>query len=154
MPGTTPTYGLHYPIGTDRLDAAVTTIPQQLATDVENTIQSLGGIAAPGAWTSPALSGVQNLGSGFVPAGYAKTANWVELVGTIQGIGAGAVAVGTTPFILPVGFRPLTNHVFACGGDGFKRVDVNSSGAVIINTALVAGTGFVDLSTIRFRIDR
>lgn len=154
MTGATPVYGWPYPVDADTVKSAVKSTPQAMALAIEGTVAALGGIAAPGAWAVPVLAGVQNLGSGYAAAGYAKTANWVELCGTLQGIAAGAVASGTTMFTLPVGFRPVGNRVFACGGDGFKRVDVNSTGAVLLNTALVAGTGFVDLSNIRFRIDR
>lgn len=154
MTANTPIYGWPYPTDTDTLKSAVKATPQALATAIENTLASLGGLSSPGAWTAPTLAGVANLGGGYAAAGYAKTANWVELAGTLQGPGAAAVTAPVTMFVLPVGFRPLANRVFACGGDGFKRVDVFSNGNVSLQTNLAAATGFVDLSNIRFRIDR
>lgn len=157
MPGATPTYALPYPIATDRLDAAVTTIPQSLAQQIEATIAALGGVAAPGAWQTPTLAGgVTNLGSGFALARYRKALNTVKCRGTLS-FASGASA-GVTLFTLPVGFRPSATSpaghlIFPCSsGIGFARVDVMSTGAVVLQSAFAAG-GFMALDAIEFDVD-
>jgi hypothetical protein len=157
MPGATPTYALPYPIGTDRLDAAVTTIPQSLALAVESTIAALGGVAAPGSWQTPSLSaGVANLGSGFALGRYRKVLNTVKLRGTLSF--ASGAPVGYTLFTLPVGFRPSVTspagHVLypVAASIGYARIDVLSTGAVTLQSAIASG-GFVALDSIEFDVD-
>lgn len=155
MPGATPTYGLPYPIGTDRLDAAVTTIPQSLATAVESTLTSFGGIAAPAAWQTPTLhASWANLGSGFAPIRYRKAGSRVYLRGT--GSTAAGTGAGVTLLTLPVGFRPTAgSFMFVClasGATGRARVDITTAGAVVISDAIGA-SGFLSLDNIAFYID-
>lgn len=156
MTGFTPTYALPYPTGTDRLDAAVTTIPQQLATAVESTIAALGGVAAPGAWQVPALALGTNLAGGFALARYRKAGSVVQVRGTLS-FAAGAAA-GATIFTLPAGFRPSAvspagSLIFPLASSvGYARMDVTSAGVLQLQTALGAG-GFLSLDAISFYID-
>lgn len=152
MPGATPIYSLPYPVTGDTLAAAVSTIPHDLATHLESTLQAFGGIANPGAWTNLTLLGATSaFGAGWQTPQYSKAGVWVELRGLIK-----ATAALTAPFTLcnlPVGFRPLST-----GGDrrfpadtSFK-IDVKVNGDVVLSTSATIGAG-ISLDAIRFRVD-
>lgn len=152
MPGTTPVYGLTYPIGSDRLDAAVTTIPQQLAEDVESTIAGFGGIAAPGSWQTPSY------GSGFASLGFGNTDPEYRKVGTcvwLRGVATTSTTQGAnaTVLTLPSGYRPLAQEVFLqMNNTGPAQVNVEANGEVSVVAGL-ASSGWVSLSGISFYID-
>lgn len=161
MPGTTPLYGLHYPIATDPLDDAVSVIPQQLATDVESTIAALGGVAAPLAWHTVGGAGEPAFAAGWGAYGaplrvpqYRKVGSEVILRGVVTSVTAHAAL--STVFTLPVGFRPApgqTQEPFTVvGGLADTRIDVLPSGVVQAIQAQAIG-GFFSLSGIRFFID-
>lgn len=141
MPGTTPNYGFHYPIGTDRLDAAVTTIPQQLATDVENTMLGWGGIAAPGAWIAlPGLAaGWANLGAPYQVAQYRKVGQAVYIRGELSRSGTNYVA-GATIATLPVGFRPLATNIWASDAGG-AHIQLSLTAAGLLTAASAVNIG-------------
>lgn len=144
MTGATPNYGLTYPTGTDRLDAAVTTIPQQLATDVENTLLGFGGVAAPGAWiTMPTLAaGWANLGAPYQVAQYRKVGQAVYLRGTLTRSGSAYVALATI-CTLPVGFRPLATNIMAVDVSGTHgQLAVKADGSVYCGVAVAIGAAF------------
>lgn len=152
MTGATPAYGLPYPTASDRLDAAVTTIPQSLATQLETTLQGFGGIANPGGWTAPALSApFGNFGAGFRNVRYRKVGNLVVVQG-VMGV-TGAIGASAVPFTLPVGFRPLQSHI-CCSfwSSGAFRWDVNNTGQLVTGSALAVGQ-FVSLDGVSFYID-
>lgn len=153
MPGATPVYGLPYPISTDRLDDAVTTIPQSLALAVESTVAANSGTGAPTAWTAPTFAGTwTSLGGGIAPVRYRKVGSLVHLRGTLTT--PGAQVAGADLFTLPAGFRPTAGTViFACAASvGYARVDVTTTGLVEVQVAIGAA-GFLSLDNVRFFID-
>lgn len=151
MPGSTPVYHWPYPIGTDPLDDAVSTIPQSMATAMETTLQAFGGIANPGAWAAvPGFTGAAVGGFGAVR--YRKAGVWVELRGLATwagGITAGAV-IGT----LPVNNRPINPELWNVWRDGNVpvRMDINSAGQLIIANAQAAGV-ILSMSNVRIAVD-
>lgn len=152
MTGATPVYGLPYPTTTDTVKAAIQTIPQSLATQLETTLQGFGGIANPGGWTAPTLSSpFGNFGGGFRTVRYRKVGNLVVVQGLL-GVTAGTAA-SAVPFTLPVGFRPLQNHIFGTyWSGGIFRWDVNTAGQLVAGAALAVGN-FVALEGVSFYID-
>jgi hypothetical protein len=137
MPGATPVYGLPYPISTDRLDDAVTTIPEDLALAVESTIAGFGGIAAPGAWQVPSFGASwSDFGSQeFVR--YRKVGNQVIGVGLAKRT-SGAV---TTIYTLPVGFRPTRQTIrpTVIHGTTVGMLDISTAGVITAPAAYVNG---------------
>lgn len=151
MPGITPVYGLTYPVDGDSLSAAVKTIPQQLATDVESTIAGLSGLPAPGAWTNATLTnGWLALVGGWHTPGYRKVGTRVTLRGAVANGSSGFAA-----FVLPVGSRPTANRRFlvpSTHASGFSAVQVRADdGAVFTDGNSVGGSGnFYHLDAISF----
>lgn len=99
-------------------------------------------------WNSPTLlNGWTNNGSGFEPAGYYKDAlGIVRLKGLIKG-----GTMGTTAFVLPVGHRPANRRAFpVVTSGGLGRVDIDTSGNVIVMTYGTASNGYVSLDGIQF----
>lgn len=104
MVSTTPLYGLPYPDNSDQLKAAVKSIPQSLAEQVESSLAGFGGAASPGSWQTPTF------GTGW--AAWSDTAN--ELVRyrkigtevTVNGLCRRTSGTSVTMFTLPVGYRP------------------------------------------------
>jgi hypothetical protein len=139
MPGATPVYGLPYPISTDRLDDAITTIPEDLALAVESTIASFGGIAAPGAWQTPAAFGTSwsDYGAGQEAVRYRKVGQEVIGVGLAKRT-AGAV---TTIYTLPVGFRPTrqTFRTTVIHGATVGALQIDTTGVITAPSAYVNG---------------
>jgi hypothetical protein len=140
MPGATPVYGLPYPIGTDRLDDAVTTIPEDLALQLESTLQGFGGIAAPGSWAAPSLaSGWASYGSDYQAVQYRKVGAAVYLRGLLVRSGSTYTA-NTVVFTLPVGFRPSAiNYFFADAGGAHGPIGVRANGEVIVGVSVSVG---------------
>ena len=152
MPGATPVYGLPYPVSTDRLDAAVTTIPHDLATALETTLQGFGGIANPGGWTTLTPAAGANAGAPYRALGYRKVGNKVECRGRCNlagGLGAGGALFG-----FPVGFRPTATLtvLLAANTPSMVRAEVNAAGTLTIQDAVSAG-GFIALDALIFTID-
>lgn len=151
MTGATPAYGLPYPTASDRLDAAVTTIPQSLATQIESTLQGWGGIAAPGAWVSigaagaPAFgAGFGNFGGGFSAVQYRKVGSQLFIRGLI--VTNTAQAADAAMFTLPVGFRPLASQLFTTQrAAGLLRLDVTAAGKVSCPATALNAADFVSL---------
>lgn len=112
MTGNTPLYGWPYPTGVDRLDAAVTSIPQSLATAIENTLASLYAGGVPGAgWVN--FPWAANWASVSGQGRYTKYGSrvWVDAYGlrSTSSFASGGV-IGT----LPVGYRPSQVAVRPC----------------------------------------
>lgn len=142
MPGATPIYGLPYPIGTDRLDDAVTTIPEDLATQLETTLSSFGGVVGPSAWTAMPWATNWSQPAGFTGMrGYSKVGTRVDLSAyalrsTSTSTANAAVAT------LPVGYRPPGTVIWPTvrsdtGATLFCKVE--SNGVVSFNVAIPAG---------------
>lgn len=105
MTGTTPHYGLTYPTAGDQVKDAISTIPEQLANDLESTLLGFGGIAAPGSWTAPSY------GTGWVDWSDVTTVELcryrkigVEVI--VEGFCQRTSGAGTAIMTLPAGFRP------------------------------------------------
>lgn len=151
MPDLTPLYSFPYPTGTDRLDEAVSTIPQALAEEVESTIAGFGGIASPGSWQAPTLLVGANIGGGFRVTEYRKIGVVVYLRGVL-GFGGG-VSSGTTLFTLASGYRPTETETFLIRSSaGNAWLDVQTDGDVVLQTTLGVG-GNCSLSGATFAID-
>jgi hypothetical protein len=103
--------------------------------------------AIPQAWTAPAfLNGWGNFGSGYAPAGYRKIGDIVSLRGLVSG-----GTVGQPVFVLPVGFRPAHNNIFAV--DGYNHIhctlDINVNG----NTTFGNGSNtHISMSGVSFSV--
>lgn len=142
MPGATPFYGWPYPIGTDPLDDAVSVIPQSLATAIENTLRSWGGIATPGTWAAP-TGFVGGTVAGFKAVGFRKVGDIVKMRGAASYAG-GIGAAGTTMATFAVGFRPAasTERIYAVNMTTGANVpfDITTAGLLVIQTSLAAGT--------------
>ena len=146
MPGSTPVYHWPYPIGTDPLDDAVSTIPQSLALAMESTLTGWGGIAAPGAWTTPALSaGWVNFGSGYQPLQYRKIGTALYIRGLITR--TGSAASGPFTAALPAAFRPLTHQqwvgVHGSAAGNASSMELRTDGTLQTFTAVAVGTALV-----------
>lgn len=90
------------------------------------------------AWSTPTLlNSWANKGGSSTTAQYYKDPNQiVHIKGQIQG---GVTTSGTSIFVLPAGFRPLLDHLFAQvsvngGVVGFAAITVAQNGTVYINT--------------------
>jgi hypothetical protein len=108
-------------------------------------------------------AGWSDYGSGWSPAGYTlDAAGWVTLRGLIAK--STALTSSDTIAVLPAGFRPAGNELFACFssdsamGTQIMRVDVNSSGVINTTTAEAvpnystrSSVGYLSLSGIRFQ---
>ena len=104
--------------------------------------------AIPQAWTAPTLqNGWGNFGNGYAPAGYRKIGDIVYLRGLVSGGTVGAIL-----FVLPVGFRPAYNEIFAV--DGFNHIhvtlDINSGTG---NAAFGSGSNtHISMSGVSFSV--
>lgn len=154
MPGATPVYGLPYPITSDRLDDGITTIPHNLALAIESTLQSWGGIAAPGAWTALTLANGTPVGAPYQTPRYRKAGNLVYLQGMVQ-VGAGGLLSGSLIATLPIGFRPTASVPFATfkNGGALQRIDVASNGQITLNEGGIGANGFFSLNLPPLAID-
>lgn len=138
MTGATPLYGWTYPTGVDRLDAAVTTIPQSMATDIENTLAALFAGGVPGAgWANLALAANWSQVAGYgvgTQTRYTKYGSRVYVDG--YGIRATSIAAaGSTVLTLPVGFRPAAKIT--------RPTVINNGGTLSANLLDIATTGLV-----------
>lgn len=92
------------------------------------------------AWTGLAYATYwQDYGAGQTLGRYQKIGNRVYLQGLCKTTNATHGAVIAT---LPVGFRPATEHIFVCvwasaAGEGLYRMRLNTSGEIVITTAIV-----------------
>ena len=89
-------------------------------------------------WVSPTLlNSWVNYGGGEATAQYFKDSNGiVHIKGTVKD---GTFVAGTNIFVLPDGYRPLTNHMFAQNNAGvFGATSVASNGAVFVGAAASA----------------
>lgn len=151
MPGFTPLYGLEYPVAGDSLQDAVSTIPQQLALDVESTIASAVGIPAPGAWVAlPLIAGWTNFGAPFHGAQVRKVGSVIYTRGLIKPTGATGPANVAT---YPVGYRPTATLLWSAryggGPEGAGRVDLQTTGVLVASaTTIAAATSYLNLSDI------
>ena len=104
-----------------------------------------------GAAGEPTFTFGSNYGSTFATAGFRKDSEgYVQVKGLVTGVGA----AGRTIFTLPVGYRPLADHIFtgqnnSSAGSGQARLDVRSNGEVVLVGA-EAVSSWVSLSGIRF----
>ncbi|UYL94005.1 putative tail fiber protein [Geobacillus phage vB_GthS_PK3.6] len=99
-------------------------------------------------WIAPTLlNGWSNFGSGYEGAAYYKDAlGFIRLKGVIKGGTMGAAA-----FVLPIGYRPPARKMFAVAtSGGMGRVDIDTSGNVIIVVFGSASNGYVNLDGIVF----
>ncbi|UYL93929.1 putative tail fiber protein [Geobacillus phage vB_GthS_PK3.5] len=99
-------------------------------------------------WIAPTLlNGWSNFGSGYERAAYYKDAlGFIRLKGVIKGGTMGAAA-----FVLPIGYRPPARKMFAVAtSGGMGRVDIDTSGNVIIVVFGSASNGYVNLDGIVF----
>jgi phage minor structural protein len=120
-------------------------LPYGLYIDDSETIQTQNR-----GWIAPTLlNGWVNFGSGYETAGYYKDAlGFIHLKGVIKSGTMGAAA-----FTLPVGYRPSYKKMFivpTAGGAG--RVDVDTSGNVIVVNYGSATNGYVSLDGITFNL--
>lgn len=150
MPGATPVYGWPYPIGTDRLDEAVTTIPEELALAIETTLQVWGGIAAPGSFTTLTPAAGANSGAPFRNLGYRKIGSYVE--GRGRFVFAAGAAAGTTLFTFPVGFRPVATVQLLLAGNPSYRTELTSAG-VFKNIDAIGAGGTLSIDGLRYPVD-
>lgn len=105
----------------------------------------------PGAWQVPTiLSPWIAYGGGFQSPRYRKdTAGMVTVEGLVQAPGGTATA-SVTIFTLLAGYRPTADYMFICWcGGGAMRVDVKSTGDVIMQAC---NTAFSSLTGIQFYI--
>lgn len=140
MPGATPLYAWPYPISTDSVKDAVSTIPQALATQMESTLSGWGGIAAPGAWATITglAAGWANYGSGYRGVQYRKIGQALYLRGTLVRSGSAYVA-GTNMFQLPVGFRPTATDIWAADAITHAQLQITNAGIVSCGNAIGIG---------------
>ena len=103
------------------------------------------------AWISPTLlNGVTNYASGMSPVRYYK--NQFNTV-CLDGISS-SVAVGTTIFILPAGYRPSKRlYIPAVVGNVFGWLEIGTDGSVKLGIGS-ASTVYISYSGIAFRAER
>lgn len=94
------------------------------------------------------LNGWTNLGGGWATSSYWRdTEGVVHLDGLIAN---GTVTAGTDFFVLPVGFRPISQHLYPVNSNGaIGRLDIYSDGRVLANGGISAG--WVSMCGITFR---
>lgn len=153
MTANTPLYGWPYPTGPDRLDAAVTTIPQSMATAIENTLASLFAGGVPGAgWTNFPWATNWATVSGQNGGRYTKYGSRVYLdmygIRSTSSFASGGI-IGT----LPSGFRPtivpivrhcvvnnggtLTHALATIALNGDIKIDVSAAAAIPVGAAVL-----------------
>ncbi|MEH6413896.1 hypothetical protein [Pseudomonas sp. CGJS7] len=104
-----------------------------------------------GIWQAPAFNAPwSNYGSGYTLAGFRRNGDRVELRGLIKGGGGGTVA-----FVLPIGFRPTTQHLFSvvCDTLSATRVDVKVNGDVQVTLPSSGVVGFLSLDGLSFSME-
>lgn len=90
-----------------------------------------------------------NYGSGYDPAAYRKEGDWVKLRGLIAGGTNAQIA-----FTLPTGYRPPYQQIYpSLQNSVFGRVDVQTTGAVLINPNGTGSTAYVPLDDITFSVN-
>lgn len=159
MPGTTPVYGIPYPIASDPLDDAVSVIPQAEAMAIESTVSALLGVSAPGSWQPLTFAGFTNLG-GFQNLNYRKIGNVVHLRGAATNTSGALKGAGTSLATLPVGFRPqaatrmsgVRNTTGATGNDALLCIDAGNNGVLTLRHDVPATT-YLMLDGMYFYID-
>lgn len=129
--------------------------------EVEDTLTLSGNLVVPtrsahskiGAQGQPGFEGTWvNWGAG----GFPDAAFWKDPLGFVHLIGAVKSGTsGTTAFTLPPGFRPPAYMVFPSvkqdgGTTSIARVDVNTDGTVVPQTA--PATGYIVLNGIYFKL--
>ncbi len=99
-------------------------------------------------WHAPSLiNSFTNYGSGLQEVRYKKDGYGGNFV-VIEGVLTNGTS-GTVAFVLPVGYRPVADQIFAmCGDITSGYIQVGSNGDVQLNW--VSGTGFRSLGCIRF----
>jgi hypothetical protein len=103
-------------------------------------------------WHGPTFqNGWINYGAQFPPAGYTLTGDgWVRLRGLIK------AGTATAPmFTLPVGYRPLYQHLYVVktsGSPGVARIDITTAGVLGFpgGSDLQPNPGFVSLDGVAF----
>jgi hypothetical protein len=147
MVTNTPTYGFPYPDNTDQVKAAVKTIPQSLAQQVEATLAALYAGGIPGAgWTAlPYAANWADVGGGNQAGRYMKWGSEVIVEAyPIRNVSASGAAA--TIATLPAGFRPLaavtpfSNMQNAGGAFALNQIQVLTTGAIVISNSVAAGT--------------
>lgn len=96
----------------------------------------------PGAWQSPTLASPWiAYGGGFTAPRYRKdSSGLVTIEGLMQ---AGSGSTTGTIFTLLAGYRPTSDKMFVCWcGGGAYRLDVKSTGDVVINSGNLVFTSF------------
>jgi hypothetical protein len=108
--------------------------------DTWHTVGNSGEPAFQNSWT--------HYGAPFPQAGFRKFPDGkVKLRGLVKG-----GAVGTYVFTLPVGYRPPTQPIFACDSNSgiHARVDVYSTGEVLVSATSTGAPGYLSLANIEF----
>jgi hypothetical protein len=104
-----------------------------------------------GAWQAFALHAPWvPFGDPFATAGYRKDGGRVQLRGLVKA-GAG----GSVICVLPTAFRPLTQLLFLVGCDlaAPARIDIKSSGDVLVALPTSGVLGWLSLDSIAFYVD-
>lgn len=141
MSGATPVYGWPYPVSTDRLDDAVTTIPHDLALAMETTLASLYAGGVPGAgWIN--IPWAANWSSVSSQGRYTKYGSRVY-VDTYGLRATSSFASGGTVYTMPAGYRPSQVAVRQClvnNGGTFTHATAkfNTDGTVVVDTSAAA----------------
>jgi hypothetical protein len=126
------------------LGAVMTTKATQTLENKTLTAESWTEVTAfLNSWTNTAFGG-------YNTAGYMKDPlGWVHLKGLIK-----SGAMGSSAFLLPAGYRPAKNHVYAVasstgGANIYGGVDIGDSGNVVPFQG--SNAGYVSLDGISFR---
>ncbi|WP_222837725.1 hypothetical protein [Lysobacter capsici] len=104
-----------------------------------------------GAWQVPTLNAPwTNFGDAFATVAYRKDASRVQLRGLVKA-GAG----GTIVLVLPTGFRPSAQQIYAAASDstGPTRIDVKANGEVLLSQPGGGTIGWLSLDGITFYAD-
>jgi hypothetical protein len=104
----------------------------------------------PEAWKGAALENLWTNVASYNPAGYYRHQGTVYLRGRISG---GAVAVGTTLFAVPAGYRPANTESLPAHSDaGPVQIEVSPAGVVSIGDGpFEAGSGWLSFDGLSFR---
>jgi type II secretory pathway pseudopilin PulG len=107
------------------------------------------GSSGVGGWTLVTPNSAwTNYGGTYPPLEYTKSSDGIVMLeGFIKG-----GAVGSTVMTLPSGYRPAAEALTSqTGWDSYSRVDVTSTGAVIVES--LANNGWLSLNNIQFYAD-
>jgi hypothetical protein len=117
-------------------DENITNELSRLSTQVATTNAKAVALE-PVSTTLTLVNGWLNFGSAFASASAVRQGRLVQVVGLIR---LGTTTAGTVLTTLPVGWRPSSNIVCTCWcQNGTARVDVNSTGQVVLGGELTAG---------------